>query len=72
MNHSINYQRGHCDRLRTGLAENLLVRGLEVSGKETIDRSLALTLKEQIELVVKAPLAHYWGMRAQAVSICHG
>ena len=72
MTDSIYYLPGHGGRLSTGLGENLLGRGLDVSGRETVGEFLALTFKEQVELVAEDLRSFYWHPTAHVIANSFG
>ena len=57
---SIYYLPGYGGRLGTGLGAELLRRGFDVSGRETVGDFRDLPFSEQIDLVAKDLITHYW------------
>ena len=72
MTDSIYYLPGHGGRLSTGLGENLLGRGLGVSGRETVGEFLALGFEAQVELVAEDLRSFYWHPTACVIANSFG
>ena len=69
---SIYYLPGHGGRLGTGLGEELLNRGFDVAGRETVGEFKDLSFDEQVALVAQDLTSLYWHEQSRVVANSFG
>ena len=72
MKNTIYYLPGYGGLLATGLGAGLLARGLDVTGRQTVDEFKALPFQEQVDLVAQDLQAHFWHADARVVANSFG
>ena len=72
MKNTIYYLPGYGGLLGTGLGAGLLARGLDVTGRQTVDEFRALPFQEQIDRVAQDLLDHFWNTDARVVANSFG
>ncbi len=72
MKNSVYYLPGYGGRLATGLGAGLLSRGLDVTGRQTVDDFKALPFQEQVDLVAQDLQAYFWHADARVVANSFG
>jgi hypothetical protein len=72
MKKTIYYLPGYGGLLATGLGAGLLARGLDVTGRQTVDEFKALPFHEQVDLVAQDLQDHFWHADARVVANSFG
>jgi hypothetical protein len=72
MSKSIYYLPGHGGLTSTGLGEELLKRGFDVSGRETVGEFRKLPFQEQIDLIKSDLLDLHWSEDARVIANSFG
>jgi alpha-beta hydrolase superfamily lysophospholipase len=72
MKNTVYYLPGYGGLLATGLGAGLLARGLDVTGRQTVDEFKALPFQEQVDLVAQDLHAHFWRADARVVANSFG
>ncbi len=72
MNTSIYYLPGHGGLISTGLGEELLRRGFNVSGRETVGDFRKLRFQEQIDLIKSDLIELHWSENARVIANSFG
>ncbi len=72
MTRSIYYLPGHGGRLGTGLGEELLNRGFEIAGRETVGEFRSLPFSEQAAIIAADLTSHYWYEEARVIANSFG
>lgn len=68
----IYYLPGNGGSLGTGLGEGLLIRGYEVTGRETLGDFLKLPFAEQVDAVASDLREHFWHEDARVICVSFG
>ena len=72
MKNAVYYLPGYGGLLATGLGAGLLARGIDVTGRQTVDEFKALPFQEQVDLVAQDLQAHFWQADARVVANSFG
>ena len=72
MTSSIYYLPGYGGRLGTGLGAELLRRGFDVSGRETVGDFKDLPFSDQVATVAKDLTTHYWTEGSRVIANSFG
>lgn len=60
MRNTIYYLCGHGGRILNGLGQELISRGFNVVGRETVDEFKKLDFQDQVEIIAKDITANFW------------
>lgn len=72
MNKSIYYLPGHGGRLGTGLGEELLRRGFDVAGRETVGEFRTVPFGQQVSIIVEDLTSRYSHEDARVIANSFG
>jgi len=69
---TVYYLPGHGGRLSSGLGQGLLSRGVNVTGRETVDDFRRLPFMEQVNIVADDLRTHFWSAEHHVVANSFG
>lgn len=69
---AIYYLPGHGGRLETGLGQELMRRGFDLTGRATVEEFKDLSFSEQVDTVSNDLMEHFWYPEARVVANSFG